>query len=94
MARAEAAGLQIDGEALKTAPRGYPRDHPQIALLRRKQLIAGDRLAPDGGITGERALAHARGVREAAAPMIEWLDAHVGPSTLPPADFRGRSGGR
>ena len=37
------AGLRDRGEALKTAPRGYPRDHPQIALLRRKQLIAGGR---------------------------------------------------
>ncbi len=25
--------------------------------------------------------------------MLAWLDAHVGPSTLPPEDFRGRGGG-
>jgi hypothetical protein len=27
-------------EELKTAPRGYPKDHPLIELLRRKGLIA------------------------------------------------------
>ena len=28
-------------DELKTAPRGYAKDHPRIALLRRKGLVAG-----------------------------------------------------
>ena len=60
VAGAERAGLEIRGEQLKTAPRGYPRDHPQIDLLRRKQLIIGAALPAGRGISGERALAHAR----------------------------------
>ena len=31
---------QIQGEQLKTVPQGYPKDHPDIALLRFKQYLA------------------------------------------------------
>ena len=31
---------EIGGEKLKTAPRGYPKDHPEIDLLRMKQITA------------------------------------------------------
>jgi uncharacterized protein (TIGR02453 family) len=30
---------EISGESLKTTPKGYPKDHPEIDLLRRKQLF-------------------------------------------------------
>jgi uncharacterized protein (TIGR02453 family) len=89
-AAAEAAGLELAGEALSTAPRGYPRDHPRIALLRHKALIAGRRLPGGGGIGREAALEHVAGTWRAAAPVNAWLDANVGPSTLPPAPPRGR----
>jgi uncharacterized protein (TIGR02453 family) len=74
-------------DELKTAPRGYAKDHPRIALLRRKGLTAFRRwpVAP---------WLHTRGVvkrvREAwnePAALNAWLDTHVGPSTLPPPDF-------
>jgi uncharacterized protein (TIGR02453 family) len=87
---AEAAGLELAGEALRTAPRGYPRDHPRIALLRRKALIAGRRLPGAGGIGREQAFEHVGGTWRAAAPVNAWLDAHVGPSTLPPPPAPGR----
>ncbi|MFK7849183.1 MAG: DUF2461 domain-containing protein [Rhodothermales bacterium] len=31
---------ELEGEQLKTAPRGYPKDHPEIDLLRYKSLLA------------------------------------------------------
>jgi uncharacterized protein (TIGR02453 family) len=89
-AAAEAAGLELAGDALSTAPRGYPRDHPRIALLRRKALIAGRRLAGKGGIAREAALEHLAGTWRAAAQVNAWLDANVGPSELPPPPPRGR----
>jgi uncharacterized protein (TIGR02453 family) len=78
-----AAKLEAAGDALKTAPRGYPRDHPRIELLRRKQLIVGKALPGDGGIARDPALELARRVRKASAPIVSWLNEHVGESTAP-----------
>jgi uncharacterized protein (TIGR02453 family) len=76
---AHAAGVETFGEALKTAPRGYPRDHPRVGLLRHKALVAGRRLAPArGGIPADAALEHARATWAACAPMNAWLGEHVG----------------
>jgi uncharacterized protein (TIGR02453 family) len=76
---AHAAGVETFGEVLKTAPRGYPRDHPRVALLRHKALFGGRRLAPGAdGIDGAAALDHARATWQACGPMCAWLDAHVG----------------
>jgi len=91
VADVHAAGVETFGEALKTAPRGYPRDHPRVGLLRHKSLMAGLRL-PAGarGIPRVTALQHARSVWYACAQLNEWLDEHVGPSELPPPPARGR----
>jgi uncharacterized protein (TIGR02453 family) len=87
---AHAEDVETYGEALKTAPRGYPRDHQRIALLRRKALIAGRRLPAEGGIGRDAALEHVAGTWRAAAPVNAWLDANVGQSELPPPPPRGR----
>ena len=68
------AGLELSGESLKTAPRGYPRDHPRIELLRRKSLIAGRALTGEGGIDRDAALDHVGGAWRAAEPLNAWLD--------------------
>jgi uncharacterized protein (TIGR02453 family) len=84
LAAAEAAGLETFGEALKTAPRGYARDHARVHLLRHKALVAGRRLEPGAdGITRDAALAHARRAWAACAPLNAWLDRHVGASEIP-----------
>jgi uncharacterized protein (TIGR02453 family) len=77
-AGAERAGLELSGESLRTAPRGYPRTHTRIVLLRRKALVAGRRLAADDGIDRDTALDHVAGTWRAAAPVNAWLDRHVG----------------
>ena len=38
---------ELSGEKLKTAPQGYARDHPEIALLRLKQVTATHPLADE-----------------------------------------------
>ena len=86
------AGLEVAGMSLKTAPRGYPKDHPRIELLRRKQLIVGLPLPGEGGLSRDAALGHVGGVWRAATPVIDWLDEHVGASTLPPPPGRYGSG--
>lgn len=69
----EGAGFEISGEQLRTAPRGYPRDHPRIGLLRHKQLFAG-RSYGFADVIHTPALADR--VREdwsALRPLLSWL---------------------
>jgi uncharacterized protein (TIGR02453 family) len=79
------AGLESWGETLKTAPRGYPRDHPRAQLLRHKLLIAGRRLKPGGrtGLTRDATVTFTRDTWATCGPMTAWLDEHVGASELP-----------
>ncbi len=94
VATVHAAGVETFGEALKTAPRGYPRDHPRIELLRHKGLSAGRRLERGGkGIARAAALGHCRATWRVCAPLNEWLDAQVGASELP-VPTRGSRGRR
>ncbi len=77
--------LDVTGrETLKVAPRGYPRDHPRVELLRHKGLIAW-REWPPGAWLGRRS-ARERVVRflDDTRPLTDWLTARVGPSTLAP----------
>jgi uncharacterized protein (TIGR02453 family) len=83
-ADAEQAGLDVEGQGLATAPRGYPRGHPRIELLRRKAIVAGRAYSGEDGIDRDAALAHVAGAWRAAEPLNAWLDRHVGPSRLPP----------
>lgn len=69
---------------LKTAPRGTPVDHPRIALLRRKGLMASRDFGAPDWLHTERVVDEIRASWTGAAAMNAWLDAHVGPSTLPP----------
>ncbi len=93
VAAAEAAGIEIFGETLKTAPRGYPRDHGRARLLRHKALGAGRRLdaGPDG-IPAPRAREHARTTWAGCEPLTTWLDEHVGPSEVTDERRPGRRG--
>jgi uncharacterized protein (TIGR02453 family) len=78
IAAVERAGLELAPPALKTAPRGLPRDHPRVALLRYKDAIAGRRLAPGPALATRQALEHVDATWRSARPLIAWLDAHVG----------------
>ena len=80
-AAVEAAGLELAGAGLRTAPRGYPREHPRIALLRRKALFAGRRNPGGDGIAFDAALGFLLSTWRAAEPLNGWLEEHVGPST-------------
>jgi uncharacterized protein (DUF2461 family) len=95
-------GLVPDGvPALVGRPRGCPRDHPRLPLLRLRGLHV-DRAWPAGAwlATGE-AVELVRAAWRAARPLAEWLDEHVGPraagdgpgaaSTEVPSNARERS---
>ncbi|MEL6892322.1 MAG: DUF2461 domain-containing protein [Actinomycetota bacterium] len=71
---------------LKTAPRGYDKTHPRIELIRRKGLILTRDFGVPKWIHTARAAIKVRELWDQAKPVCDWLDAHVGPSTLPPDD--------
>ena len=83
LAKAEKARLDVWGESLATAPRGYPKDHEQIALLRRKSLSLGATISSERGISRGDGLRFVARTWRAAAPVTGWLDDHVGATTLP-----------
>ena len=83
-------GLELWGESVATAPRGYPKDHERIELLRRKSLSLGATLKFGRGIGRDDGLQFVGETWRATAPVTGWLDSHVGPSTLPGDRGRGR----
>jgi uncharacterized protein (TIGR02453 family) len=73
-------------DELKTAPRGYDKDHPRIELIRRKGLMLSKNLGTPKWLHSKQAEQKVRDVWAGAADVCAWLDAHVGPSTEPPDD--------
>lgn len=63
----------ISGEQLKTAPKGYPKDHPEIELLRYKSFLAvnncNDKLA-----TSDDFMKHCATVFKAMQPFDDFLN--------------------
>ncbi len=95
IARLEAAGLAVGpgGEdPLKTAPRGYPADHPRIGLLRGKGLAVTRHFGAPAWLHTPEVVDHLATFWRAAAPLNGWLDAHVGRSA-DPAERPGRRRG-
>jgi uncharacterized protein (TIGR02453 family) len=76
-------------DELKTAPRGFPKDHPRIGLIRRKGLMGSKEFGAPAWLHTKQAASKIRQTWEGAAEMNAWLDAHVGPSTLEPEGFFG-----
>jgi uncharacterized protein (TIGR02453 family) len=73
-------------EALKTAPRGFPKDHPRIDLLRLKGCTAGRAFGAPGWLQTRRALDRIVSAWRDGSAMNAWLDRHVGPSHAPPPE--------
>ena len=66
---------EISGERVRTAPRGWDREHERIELLRHKDL-AGMRWVEDGDIvTTPRLVDEVRERWEQVRPLVDWLAA-------------------
>jgi uncharacterized protein (TIGR02453 family) len=87
---ARIAGLrrryEFHGKELSTAPRGYPRDHPRLWLLQHKGLTAQRTVGTPKWLSSRQAMGRIAEIWRGAAPMNEWLNRYVGPSTLAPDD--------
>lgn len=84
VAKARAAGLDVTAHGeLKTAPRGYPKDHPRIELLRYKGLISWREWPAGAWLGTKKAKERVAEFFRLSRPLNEWLRTNVGPSTLP-----------
>ncbi|MBL8967004.1 MAG: DUF2461 domain-containing protein [Spirochaetaceae bacterium] len=63
----------LSGESLKTAPQGYPKDHPEIELLRRKQYLAILPLS-DAEVAAEGLVPRALEAFAAMKPFLLYLE--------------------
>jgi uncharacterized protein (TIGR02453 family) len=83
VAKAKADGLEATGHGvLKTAPKGYPKDHPRIELLRYKGLVAWREWPAGAWLGTPRSKDRVVEFLRLANPLNEWLRIEVGPSTL------------
>lgn len=88
MAEARSSGFDVAGHGiLKTAPRGFPRDHPRIELLRYKGIVAWHEWPPASWLETKKARDRVVEFFRASKPLNEWLKRYVGPSEMP-ADRR------
>ena len=77
LATYEKDGWDIGGEQLKTAPRGYPVDHPRIDLLRRKQIVVGRGYGFDDVIHSPELADRVRADWRSLRPLVEWVASHA-----------------
>ncbi|MCW2931491.1 MAG: hypothetical protein JWM19_2453, partial [Actinomycetia bacterium] len=79
IAAIEKDGHEIHGHgSLKSAPRGYPADHPRIALLRHKGLTSWRHWTPGPWLATAEAKDRVLAFQRACAPLVDWLHEHVG----------------
>ena len=64
-------------EVLKTVPRGYPKDHPRVDLLRYKGITAWQEWPVGAWLGTASAKRRIVDFLHASAPLREWLAAHV-----------------
>lgn len=67
-------------ESLKSAPRGYPADHPRIGLLRYKGVFAWKQWPVEPWLATPEAKDRISAVLTATRPLCGWLQTHVGPA--------------
>jgi len=79
-------GIEVSAHGeLKSAPRGYDKDHPRIDLLKLKGLIAWTQWPVGAWLGTPKAKDRIVEFLHTVKPMNRWLDTQVGPSTMPPA---------
>jgi uncharacterized protein (TIGR02453 family) len=74
----EKADVTVHGhDALKSAPRGYPADHPRVALLRYKGLTAWKQWPVEPWLETAAAKDRIISFFRTVEPLCSWLTTHV-----------------
>jgi len=78
IARIEKDDITVHGHSvLKSAPRGYPADHPRIALLRYKGLTAWKQWPVEPWLETAAAKDHVMSFFRTVQPLCSWLTINV-----------------
>jgi uncharacterized protein (TIGR02453 family) len=84
IAAIEGRAIEVGGhEMLKTAPKGYPKDHPRIELLRYKGVVAWKQWPVAAWLGTAAAKRRVVEFLRASQRLNDWLAAHVGATTMP-----------
>jgi uncharacterized protein (TIGR02453 family) len=84
IATVEKVGIGVSGrDTLKSAPRGYPVDHPRIGLLRHKGLVAWQEWPAGAWLGTAEAKDRVVTFLSTTRPLSDWLADQVGPSRVP-----------
>jgi uncharacterized protein (TIGR02453 family) len=74
-----AAGFMVEGEKLKTVPRGYPQDHPRAELLKHKSLSAATDLGQPAWLATPAAAQEIAALWDELRPLVDWVGRHAAP---------------
>lgn len=77
LASMQAARWKLEGDRLKTSPRGYDADHPRIELLRHRSMHLGKDYGFEPFVHTPELLDRVRADWRAATPFVEWVLAHA-----------------
>ena len=83
MLRTVSRRFVVDGDPVKTRPRGVSPDHPKLELMRFRKVTAMREYSADEWETTPKTLASVRGDWRALRPLLEFLADHVGPAQEP-----------
>lgn len=73
------AGFAVEGESLKTVPRGFDHDHPRARLLKHKSLTAGMHAGQPGWLATPQAVNEVSRQWEELRPLVEWVSRYAAP---------------
>jgi uncharacterized protein (TIGR02453 family) len=83
IADVEGRDIGVSGrDVLKTAPRGYPVDHPRVGLLRYKGVVAWKEWPVERWLETAAARDRVTEFLRATRPLSNWLQENVGPSRI------------
>ncbi len=72
-------GFAVQGAGVKTAPRGFAKDHPRIELLRMAEVMVIRELGAPDWLATRRVVSEVTKAWRAVRPLSDWVVEHVGP---------------
>jgi len=73
----EEDGFSLEGDRMKTRPRGVPEDHPRLELLRCRSLMVFRRYGAPDWLATPRTLDEVRTAWREVRPVAAWVHQHV-----------------